>query len=322
MRDDVLDFVNTWSEKTEIDQDRFIAWLGIARGKFFKWKKSYGKVREARKFVHRDDWLTPEERDAIVAYHEKNPLDGYRRLTYKMIDHDVVAASPATVYRVLKAAGRLDRHRPKTSGKGSGFVQPLQPHEHWHIDIAFLNIRGTFYYLCAILDGCSRYVVHWEIRETMKEQDVEILVQRARERFPDARPRIISDNGPQFIANDFRAFIRLSGFTHVRISPGYPQSNGKIERWNRTYKHESLYLKPPTSLEEARALTQRFVDHYNNERLHSAIHYITPKDKLLGRDTLILEQREQKLLAARERRRLARHALLPNPISPSVQAAV
>jgi len=102
------------------------------------------------------------------------------------------------------------------SKEGTGFVQPLLPHEHWHVDISYLNISGTFYYFCALLDGFSRYVVHWEIRASMTEQDVEILIVRAREQFPDARPRIISDNGPQFIARDFKEYLRLRGMTHVR----------------------------------------------------------------------------------------------------------
>ena len=73
-----------------------------------------------------------------------------------------------------------------------------------------------FYYLCSVLDGCSRYLVHCEIREQMKERDVEVIIQRAVEKFPGAQPRIISDNGPQFIARDFKEFVRVSGMTHVR----------------------------------------------------------------------------------------------------------
>ncbi|MCH7688617.1 MAG: transposase family protein, partial [Planctomycetes bacterium] len=132
-------------------------------------------------------------------------------MTFMMLDRGVVAVSPSSVYRVLRAAGQLRRWNGKPSRKGKGFVQPLRPHEHWHVDISYINVCGTFYYLCRLLDGCSRYVVHWEIRESMTEADVEIIVQRAREAFPDARPRIISDNGPQFIAKDFKEFIRISG---------------------------------------------------------------------------------------------------------------
>jgi len=74
----------------------------------------------------------------------------------------------------------------------------------------------------------------------MKEPEVELVIQRARERYPEATPRIISDNGPQFIARDFKTFIRLCGMTHVRTSPYYPQSNGKIERWHKSLKSECI----------------------------------------------------------------------------------
>jgi len=126
-----------------------------------------------------------------------------------MNDRDVVAASPSSVRRVLVEAGRLRRRTVAKSRKGKGFEQPLKPHEHWHTDISFLRVGGVFYALCSFLDGCSRLIVHWEIRETMTEQDVEIILQRAREQYPDARPRIISDNGPQYVSKDFKAFLEF-----------------------------------------------------------------------------------------------------------------
>jgi transposase InsO family protein len=73
---------------------------------------------------------------------------------------------------------------------------------------------ATFYYLCRILDGCSRFLVHWDLRESMNEADIEIILERAKERYPGVKPRVISDNGPQFIAKDFKEFIRISGMTH------------------------------------------------------------------------------------------------------------
>ena len=161
--------------------------------------------------------------------------------------------------------------------------------------MSHLNIRGTFYYLCSILDGYSRFIVHWEIRKSMTEADVEIILQRGREKFPQTRPRVISDNGPQFIARDFKEFIRFSGMSHVRTSPYYPQSNGKIERWHQSLKSECIRPKCPLSLEDAREIVENFVTYYNTRRLHSAIGYITPKDKLNGREKEIFAARDQKL---------------------------
>ena len=285
-----------------------VHWIGITRSKFYDWRRRYKNVNEHNRWIPRDFWLTEAEKQAILDYYCDHPLEGYRRLCYMMIDADIVAVSPSSVYRVLKNAGLLARWNRNVSKKGDGFHQPLQPHEHWHIDISYINICGTFYYLCSILDGFSRYIVHWEIRPQMTERDVEIILQRAQEKFPDEQPRIISDNGPQFIAKDFKEFIRLSGMTHVKTSPYYPQSNGKLERYHRTIKGSCLRVKTPLSLEDAQRVVTEFVTYYNDERLHSAIGYITPNDKLEGRAETIQAARDAKLAAARDARKAQRQA--------------
>jgi transposase InsO family protein len=235
-------------------------------------------------------------------------LEGYRRLTFMMLDADVVAVSPASVYRVLRQAGVMDRWNRHPSRKGTGFVQPLAPHDHWHVDVSYLNLGGTFYFLCSVLDGASRAIVHWEIRPQMHEGDVEVILQRAREQHPAATPRVITDNGPQFIAKDFKEFIRIAGMTHVKTSPYYPQSNGKIERYHRTIKGECLRAHTLASLADARRLVSQYVLHYNHVRLHSAIGYVTPETKLKGQEKQVFAERDRKLEAARERRRVRRAA--------------
>jgi len=307
-----MDFVNEWSAKTGIAVSFFILWLGLASSKFYSWRARYGKVNEHNGWIPRDFWLEDWEREAIVSYFHAHPGEGYRRLAFMMLDENVVAVSPTTVWRVLNGAGLLRRWNEKTN-KGLGFQQPLQPHEHWHVDVSYLNIRGTFYYLCSVLDGCSRSIVHWDIRESMTEGDIELVLQKAKEQHPNATPRIITDNGPQFIAKDFKEFIRISGMTHVKTSPYYPQSNGKIERWHKTIKQECIRPKTPLTLEDAKRLVTGYIEHYNTRRLHSAIGYVTPKDKLDGRERIIFAERDRKLEAARAQRaaqRKERHAIL------------
>lgn len=304
-----MDFVSHWSERTEIAAGQIIAWLCIGSSKFYDWKKRFGKVNEHNAKVPRDWWLEDWEKLAIVDYHRLHPLEGYRRLTFMMLDADIVAVSPSTVYRVLRQAGVMDRWNSKPSKKGTGFRQPLQPHDHWHVDISYLNICGTFYFMCSVLDGCSRSIVHWEIREKMQEIDVEVILQRAREKHPDANPRVITDNGPQFIAKDFKEFIRIAGMTHVRTAPYYPQSNGKIERYHRTIKSDCLRAKPLESVEEARLAVADFVHHYNEVRLHSAIGYVTPATKLKGDEQHVFVERDRKLDEARQLRQQNRAAI-------------
>ena len=297
-----------WNERTEIPAGRFVGWLGITPSKFHDWRRRYGKVNEHNAWIPRDWWLEDWEKQAIIRFSFEYPLEGYRRLAFMMLDRDVAAASPSSVYRVLKAAGRIGRSTNKPSKKGTGFHQPKKPHEHWHIDISYINIHGTFYYLTTILDGYSRYIVHWEIRRSMTEQDELVVLQRAKEKYPHETPRIISDNGSQFLAKDFKEFIRLCGMTHVRTSPYYPQSNGKLERFHGSIKGECLRPGTPISLEDAVRIVGRYVEHYNQVRLHSAIGYIAPADKLAGREAEIFAARDRKLTEARERRKAQRES--------------
>jgi transposase InsO family protein len=140
----------------------------------------------------------------------------------------------------------------------------------------------------------------------MTEADIESILQSAKEKYPDAKPRIISDNGPQFIARDFKEFIRISGMTHVRTSPYYPQSNGKLERWHQSIKRECIRPGTPLTPDDARRLIASYVDHYNRVRLHSAIGFVTPNDMLAGRQAEIHGARDRKLEEARRQRQLRR----------------
>lgn len=228
-----------------------------------------------------------------------------------MIDNDIAYVSPSTTYRILLAAGVLLRKNKKKSKKGKGFKQPGSPHKHWHIDITYIKIKGVFYYLILVLDGYSRLIVAWDLREKMTESDIEIVVQKGREVFPDAKPRIISDNGSQFISKEFKVFIALVGMTHVTTAPYYPQSNGKLERCNRTIK-DFLRTMFIADYEDGLRLLGEFINYYNKERLHSAVGYVTPTDKLNGREKVIFAQRERKLENARMLRQEKRKQNLDN----------
>ena len=116
-----------WSDKTEIPAERFVGWIGIARGKFFAWRKRYGKANEHNALVPRDHWLEPWEKVAILSFHHQFPLEGYRRLTFMMLDRDVVAVSPSSTYRVLKAAGLEKDIRVLPRGSSPITVRSLLP---------------------------------------------------------------------------------------------------------------------------------------------------------------------------------------------------
>lgn len=278
--------------------------VGISSSKFYHWCDHYGEIRlKERPF---NGWwgITSEEEGAIVYYRRSHEFEGYRRLCYQMLDEDVVAVSPATVYRVLKKYDLLNQPIPrKDKGKGRGFAQPSKPHRHWHIDISYVKVQCTFYFLISVLDGFSRYIVHSELRIHMEEFDVQVVVQRALEKYPDAKPCIISDNGSQFISRDFKEFLGFKELTHVRTSVRYPQSNGKIESFHKIIKRECIRKKSLLGLDDARKIIDQYVEEYNCRRLHSSIYYLTPMDVLEGRMATRLKGREEKLRRAKEIRK-------------------
>jgi transposase InsO family protein len=297
-----------WTKRADVPCQLLLRWAKLRTSKYHQWKKRYGQINSHNGKIPRDWWLEEWEKQAIIDFHDKHPLEGYRRLTFMMLDEDIVAVSPSSTYRVLKAAGRLDRKNVTPSKKGTGFVQPTKNHQEWHVDVSYINVGGSFYFLISVLDGFSRYIVHWELRETMKELDIELVIAKAIEKHPGVSPRIISDNGPQFIAKDFKEFVRQYGLTHVRTSPYHPQSNGKLERWHGSLKNECIRPSCPATREEAQKRIEKYVNHYNHVRLHSAIGYITPADCLAGLSQVIGEERDRKLESARERRQQRRAA--------------
>ncbi len=300
-------------KRTELRLNWFLKMIGIRKAKYYTWKHRLGKANRHNQSLPRSNWLLRWERETIIQYAKNHYAenayylrDGYRRLTYRMLDEDIVAVSPSSVYRVLKTEGLLNSwNTAKTSKKGDGFKQPDAVHKHWHIDIKYINFRGTFLFLISVMDGYSRYILHHELRTQMSEYDVQLTIQRAKEKYPDAKPIIISDNGSQFISKDFQEFIKFLELTHIRTSIAYPQSNGKLERFHRSLGMECLNTRSFITLEDARKTIASYIDYYNRVRLHSSLFFLTPEDFLLGRVKDKIAKREQKLKMAAKNRAMS-----------------
>jgi len=302
-RDQVVEFVALLSEKTHFSVKQLLALIDVQSGKFYSWIDRKGILNNHNAHLPKENWLLPSEREAIIAYAKVHHGEGYRRLTYQMLDENVVAVSPSSTYRILKAAGLLNHwNKVKTSAKGHGFEQPAAPHLHWHTDIKYVNFKGSFLFLISVIDGYSRYIVHHELRQNMQEFDVQLTVQRALEKYPGVTPRLITDNGAQYISKDFAEFLKLSGLQHIRTSIAYPQSNGKIERYHRTINEECLQKRSLVNLDDARKQIAAYIVTYNTKRLHNSLFFLTPEDFLLNRISEKLAEREIKYDLAKKHR--------------------
>jgi putative transposase len=289
--------------KANTPLNKLLVMIGISSSKYYSWIDRHEQPNNHNCIIPKKHWILDWERETIINYSRTHIGEGYRRLTYMMIDDNIAAVSPSTTYRVLKSAGLLNRwNKVKKSSKGNGFDQPILPHQHWHTDIKYVNFRGTFLFLISVIDGYSRYIVYHELRTNMQVYDVQIVIQRTLEKYPGVKPRLITDNGSQYISKDFAEYLKLVGLQHIRTSIAYPQSNGKIERYHRTIHEECLATKSLINLDDARKQVAEYIDHYNTKRLHSSLFYLTPNDFLNSRIYVKLEERNTKLLLAKKAR--------------------
>ena len=310
MRDEITQFIHAAKNKTEFSIKLILKLIKLNSSKYYSWIYRQGLPNNHNGIIPKNNWLLDWEKEAIILYAKNHTGEGYRRLTYMMLDENVVAASPSAVYRILKHYGLLNKwNLTKKSSKGRGFEQPSGPHQHWHVDIKYVNYKGTFLFLISVIDGYSRYITHHELRQNMQEFDVEVTIQKALEKFPGNSPRIISDNGSQFISKDFAMFMKFAGLQHIRTSIAYPPANGKIERFHKTINEEHFRKTSMINIEDARKQIDEYIEFYNTKRLHSSLYYLTPNDYLNGSIKEKLEVRENKLQEARKNRIEIRNAV-------------
>jgi transposase InsO family protein len=262
-----------------------------------------------------DRKILPSEVEAVIAYRKLHPDIGYRKLTYQMIDENVAALSESAVYNILQAHDMLSCFQKAGEPAEKEYRhKPKFPHHHWHTDIAYIKIQGVFYFLIMMLDGYSRYLLDWELMPDMLGSSVELFVQRVKERYPFAHPKLIHDNGGQFISLDFKRLMQSLEIQQVRARRNHPETNGKIERMNRSVKHEAIYPNAPQSYQEACEILNTYAYEYNHQRLHAGINFLRPADMFFGRGQVVLAERDRRIEIARvNRKKQNRSALETNP---------
>jgi transposase InsO family protein len=288
-----------YQAKTALPLAILLKYAGIPPRTWREWSERRGIATRHNNNIPKAYYLTPQEVNAIIAYCVENPLKGYRMQCWEMVDRNVAFVSCSSVYNVIKRNNLGKKWDEAVEMAKHGFDQPVAVHEQWHIDFSYIRIKGAFYYFLGILDGYSRRMLTWRLCETMAGINAEILVAETKELYPDARnPRLISDNGSQFISKDFEELLALLEFGHTFTSANHPQSNGKLERFNRTLKTEHVRRSAYVNYQDACIRMAKWIAYYNCERLHSAIWYLTPNDVFYGRTANRLAERKEKLHTA------------------------
>jgi transposase InsO family protein len=300
-RQDLIAFVERMTKLDSHTQADILARLGLDRKRLARWKEKGDEPSIPYRPKSLDGTLIQEEKSMICNYYLQHPGDGYRRCTYMMQDEKLIGVSPATVYKVLKE-GEVLRQAQNLPGR-KGFDQPSAPHHHWHTDFTAIKAGDRYYHLISVIDGYSRAVLSFGIYAQATSFEAQLVVQKACELYNPEQTALISDNGSTFTAKRFLKFLKGHNITSRFTSPYHPQSNGKIERWHKSIKWEAIYPGSPVTEDELRRIIETFVSNYNKNRLHAAIGYLAPLDKLEGRGEAIHAARKAFLLEQRALRR-------------------
>jgi len=294
--------INRVIEWTGWKRTEVMTLFGISSSQVSRWRKA----KPARPFLINPFRILDEEVQRVIDYRrssEEIRNMGYRKLTWKMIDEGVAFLTESSVYRILSMFKLLGKAFKENDGAKKEYEnKPQYVHHHWHTDIAYVTMSGVHYYLVFMLDGFSRYLLHWELLTDMTGLSVELFTQRTIDKYPEASPMVIHDNGSQFISHDFKCILSENNCIDVPTRRKHPETNGKAERFVGLIRTEALRPNSPSYYGEGIKVIEKFVDEYNNNRYHAGIDYLKPVDVFYGRGPAILATRREKLKQARQDR--------------------
>jgi RNA-directed DNA polymerase len=297
-----------------------LAKLGIPRATFYRWYDRYQRIGpealDDRCSQPDRVWnrIAEDVRGQIIDLALEVPELSPRELAVRFTDEHKSFVSESSVYRLLKAHGLITSPAYVVIKAADEFKdKTTAPNQIWQTDFTYLKITGWgWYYLSSVLDDFSRYIVAWKLCSTMRADDVTATLDLALSAAGLDhvtvlhRPRLLSDNGSSYVAEDLATWLEGKGMKHIRGAPYHPQTQGKIERWHQTLKNRILldnyYL--PSELERQ---VEAFVTHYNHARYHESLDNLTPADVYFGRAQAILAERQRVKRLTIANRRLQHH---------------
>ena len=321
-------------ERSHLPAKQTLDRLGIARPTFYRWYDLYQQFGEEalqdKRPGPRHAWnrIPDDVRGQILNMALERTDLSPRELAVTFTDTKGYFVSEASVYRLLKAHDLITSPSFIVIKAASEFKDKTTAiNQLWQTDFTYLKIIGWgWYYLSTILDDFSRFIISWKLCTTMKAEDVTDTLELALtasgcdQVHVLHKPRLLSDNGPSYVAGELAEYLADKNMKHVRGAPFHPQTQGKIERWHQTLKNrillENYYL--PGDLE---AQVEAFVEHYNHQRYHESLSNVTPADAYFGRAESIIKQRERikrtdhetKTLASQQARSLISiNQMMPN----------
>lgn len=254
--------------------------------------------------------LTPEERQKVldIANSPKYANLPPCKIVPMLADEGTYVASVSSFIRILKKEDMLN-HRGNTTPRTKSPIEELiakGPNQVWSWDITYLKaaVKGTYYYLYLPMDIFSRMIVHWELHESESAELASEMIENAYRKngVTDDQLTLHSDNGGPMKGATMLATLQRLGVTPSFSRPRVSDDNAFSESLFKTMKYCPAFPKRGfSSLDEAKAWVEKFVNWYNNKHLHSGINYVTPSSRHTGKDKDILLNRKKVFEKARKR---------------------
>ena len=309
-------------EGSHLPTKRTLDKLGIPRTTFYRWYDRYlaggpealedRSPKPSRVWNRIPEPVRERIKDLALKESELSP----RELAVQFTDTEKYFVSEASVYRILRSYDLITSPAYVVLSAADEFHdKTTRPNQLWQTDFTYLKVIGWgWFYLSTILDDFSRYIIAWKLCTTMKSGDVTDTLDLALQASGCDqatvlhKPRLLSDNGPSYIAGELASYLEGKAMDHIRGAPFHPQTQGKIERWHQTLKNRVLlenYFLPGDLEQQIKA----FAEHYNHQRYHESLKNVTPADAYFGRATAIIERRERIKRQTLEHRRLQHRRL-------------
>ena len=229
---EVIRIVKQTKQRSGWPAHRALAALGVPRSVYYGWLRRESLEDRAGAPCRVYEAL-PEEHAAICEFALRYPKIGYRKLTWMMVDEQVVCVGESTVYRVLSEANLLSRWKRSERSSGEYHFRPSAPNQQWHTDVMYVWVAARFYFLLSFVDAFSRYVVHHRLLMTLDGRSVATELQAALEANQGIEPRIVHDHGSEFVNRDVAAVIKAHNLIDIKTRPRHPPvqwHRGAIQR--------------------------------------------------------------------------------------------
>lgn len=291
-RRQIVSCIEKASQERGLTVRRSASLLGVSAASYYRYKRQPEPC--PRRSRSRPCELLNWEKQVVAQAAIAHPLVGYKRLTY-MLQNDLrIGIRAHQTYSILAEFNLIYRRIPAISKELRRPAEPWAPNQVWHMDIMYVKLLGRWYYLIDIIDGYSRYLVHWTLAPTLESQAVTMTVQEALEQFDlKYRPAIVHDSGSQFMSKEWRTLMDHHGLPNIRTRVAHPESNGRIERLHRTHREEALEGASGWTCERAVQKLSRWVDYYNRDRPHLSLKGLPPVVYHFGDPEAAMEQREE-----------------------------